>query len=134
MSGISSRKRHRACGRAGRRAQTVNYNDPMLALRYVSLMALVVWVGGLLALGAIAAPVTFDVIAARQVPEGRALAGAIFGVILQQFHYVSYGCGLVMPLALTARAVLGPRPRRFALRLAIAALMLLAVAYSGLIV
>src|SRR5215203_3883861 len=118
----------------GRRARTVNYNDAMLALRYASLLALVVWVGGLLALGAIAAPVTFDVIAARHVPEGRALAGAIFGVILQQFHYVSYACGLVMPLALSARAVLGPRPRRFALRMAIAALMLLAVAYSGMIV
>ena len=60
--------------------RTVNYNDPMLALRYVSLLALVVWVGGLVALGAIAAPVTFDVIAARHVPEGRLLAGAIFGV------------------------------------------------------
>jgi len=106
----------------------------MLALRYVSLLALVVWVGGLVALGAIAAPVTFDVIAARQVPEGRVLAGAIFGGILQQFHYVSYACGLVMPLALTARAVLGPRPRRFALRVGIAAAMLLAVGYSGMIV
>src|SRR3982751_947778 len=106
----------------------------MLALRYASLLALVVWVGGLLALGAIAAPVTFDVIAARHVPEGRALAGAIFGVILRQFHYVSYACGLVIPLALSARAVLGPRPRRFALRMALAALMLLAVAYSGMIV
>ena len=42
-----------------------HYNDAMLALRYVSLLALVVWVGGLVALGAIAAPVTFDVIAAR---------------------------------------------------------------------
>jgi len=106
----------------------------MLALRYVSLLALVVWVGGLLALGAIAAPVTFDVIAARHVPDGRVLAGAIFGVILRQFHYVSYACGVVMPLALTARAILGPRPRRFALRLAIAAVMLLAVVYSGQIV
>ena len=111
-----------------------HYNDAMLALRYVSLLSLVVWVGGLVALGAIAAPATFDVIAARQVPEGRVLAGAIFGVILRQFHYVSYACGVVMPLALTARAILGPRPRRFALRLATAALMLAAVVYSGMIV
>jgi hypothetical protein len=37
-------------------------------------------------------------------------------------------------LALSARAVLGPRPRRFALRLAIAAVMLLAVLYSGFVV
>jgi hypothetical protein len=79
----------------------------MLALRYVSLLTLVVWVGGLVALGAIAAPVTFDVIAARHVPEGRVLAGAIFGGILRQFHYVSYACGVVMPVTLTARAILG---------------------------
>src|SRR6476469_7802482 len=121
MSGIGSRKTSSRGGGAERRARTVNYNDPMLALRYVSRLALVVWVGGLLALGAIAAPVTFDVIEARHVPGGRLLAGAIFGVILRQFHYVSYACGLVMPLALTARAILGPRPRRFALRLATAA-------------
>src|SRR6188472_1991259 len=134
MSGIGSRKTSSRGGGAERRARTVNYNDPMLALRYASLLALVVWVGGLLALGAIAAPVTFDVIAARHVPEGRVLAGAIFGVILRQFQYVSYACGVVLGLALSARAVLGPRPRRFALRLAIAAVMLLAVLYSGFVV
>ena len=134
MSGIGSRKTSSRGGGAERRARTVNYNDPMLALRYASLLALVVWVGGLLALGAIAAPVTFDVIAARHVPEGRVLAGAIFGVILRQFQYVSYACGVVLGVALSARAVLGPRPRRFALRLAIAAVMLLAVLYSGFVV
>jgi hypothetical protein len=106
----------------------------MLALRYVSLLALVVWVGGLLALGAIAAPAIFEVLAARQVPDARLLAGAVFGVVLRRFHYVSYGCGVIMPMALTARAVLGPRPRRFGLRIAIAVVMLAAVVYSGFIV
>ena len=41
----------------------------MLALRYVALLALVIWIGGLIALGAIAAPVSFDVTAARHLPE-----------------------------------------------------------------
>src|SRR4029453_3871755 len=106
----------------------------MLALRYAALLALVVWVGGLVALGALAAPATFDVVAARQLPDGRLLAGAIFGEILRRFHHVAYACGLVLPVSLTARAVLGPRPRRFALRIGVALVMLAAVGYSGLIV
>ena len=57
-------------------------------LRYVALLALVVWVGGLFALGAIAAPATFDVMAIRQIPDGRMLAGAVFGEILRRFFLV----------------------------------------------
>ena len=57
----------------------------MLALRFAALLALVVWVGGLIALGAVAAPAVFDVVAARQLPDGRLLAGAIFGEILRRF-------------------------------------------------
>jgi hypothetical protein len=106
----------------------------MLALRYAALLALVVWVGGLVALGAFAAPAIFDVVAARQLPDGRLVAGAIFGEILRRFHHVAYACGLVLPVSLTARAVLGPRPRRFALRIGLALVMLAAVGYSGLIV
>ena len=45
----------------------------MLALRYAGLVALTVWVGGLIVLGAIAAPSIFDVLAARHVvDDGRA--------------------------------------------------------------
>jgi Domain of unknown function (DUF4149) len=106
----------------------------MLALRYAALLALVVWVGGLFALGAIAAPAIFDVVAARQIPDGRLVAGAIFGEILRRFHHVAYICGVVLTLSLTARAVLGPRPRRFALRAGLALAMLAAAAYSGLVV
>jgi hypothetical protein len=121
-------------GTAAARGWTVNYNDGMLALRYAALLAIVVWVGGLVALGAIAAPAIFDVVASRHMPEGRLLAGAIFGEILRQFHHVSYICGAVIPLSLTARAVLGPRPRRFALRVGAALVMLGAVGYSGLVI
>jgi len=49
----------------------------MLALRYVALFALVVWIGGLAVLGAIAAPVAFDVTAARHLPDARVVAGAL---------------------------------------------------------
>ena len=87
----------------------------MLALRFAALLSIVVWVGGLIALAAVAAPAVFDVVAARQISEGRLLAGAIFGEILNRFTRVGYVCGLVLPISLITRAVLGPRPRRFAL-------------------
>jgi hypothetical protein len=104
----------------------------MLALRYAALLAIVVWVGGLFALGAIAAPAVFDV-AARHLPDPRLVGGAIFGEILRRFHQVTYVCGAVIGLSLIARAVLGPRPPRFAIRTAIALLMLAATLYSGLV-
>jgi hypothetical protein len=106
----------------------------MLALRYAGLVGLTVWVGGLLALGAIAAPSIFDVVAARHVADGRALAGAIFGETLRRFHLLSYVCGAIVVGTLAARAVLGPRPMHFAVRLGIALAMLASSAYSGLVV
>ena len=105
----------------------------MLALRYAAVLAIAVWAGGLLALGAIVAPAIFDVVAVRQVANGRVLSGAIFGEIFRQFHLVAYGCGALVLLSLIIRRVLGPRPRRFAIRFGIATLMLAATLYSGLV-
>lgn len=105
----------------------------MLALRFAALVAIAVWLGGLLALGAIAAPAIFDVLAARGIPDARILSGAVFGEVLRRFHPVAYGCGAVLLVTLLARAVLGPRPRRFAIRFGIAAVMLAAALYAGLI-
>ena len=106
----------------------------MLALRYAALLALIIWAGGLIALGAVAAPSIFDVLSERQIPDARLLAGAIFGETLRRFHVISYACGAVLVCSLTARAVLGPRPRWFALRIAISLAMLAASFYSGLVV
>lgn len=106
----------------------------MLVLRFATLLAIAVWIGGLLALGAIAAPAIFDIVAARGVPDARILSGAVFGEVLRRFHLVAYGCGLVILAALFTRAVLGPRPRHFALRFAIATVMLGAALYSGIAV
>jgi uncharacterized protein DUF4149 len=103
----------------------------MLALRYAALLMLVIWVGGLLALGAIAAPAIFDVLSAREAADGRLLAGAVFGEILRRFHLVAYAaCGLLL-LTLVVRRILGPRPKRFGWRLVIALLMLVATISSG---
>ena len=106
----------------------------MLALRFVALVTLVVWVGGLLALGAIAAPSIFDVLAATQAADGRLLAGAVFGEILRRFHIVSYAAGALLLATLVLRSVLGPRPRRFAWRAGVATAMLAASAFSGVVV
>ena len=105
----------------------------MLVLRFATVLAIAVWIGGLLVLGAIAAPAIFDVVAVRQVPDARLLSGAIFGEVLRRFHLVSYGCGAVILIALSIRAVLGPRPRRFSTRLALTMLMLAGALYSGMV-
>ena len=106
----------------------------MLALRFVALVTLAVWVGGLLALGAIAAPSIFDVVAATQPDHGRMLAGALFGEILRRFHLVSYAAGALLLSTLILRRVLGPGPRHFAWRVGLGLLMLIASGYSGLVV
>lgn len=106
----------------------------MLALRYAGVVALSLWVGGLLALGAVVAPSTFDILAARHVADGRLLAGAIFGEALRRFHLLSYACGFVLLATLLVRRVLGPRPTMFAARLAIVLGMLAATAYVGFVV
>jgi hypothetical protein len=106
----------------------------MLVLRYAAVLALVVWVGGLVALGGIAAPSIFDVLAVRQAAEPRLLSGAVFGEILRRFTLVSYGAGAVVLLTLIARRILGPRPHRFAWRAGVAAVMLAATAYGGMVI
>jgi Domain of unknown function (DUF4149) len=106
----------------------------MLVLRYAGLLALTLWVGGLVVLGGIAAPSIFDVLAVRHVPDERLLAGAIFGEALRRFHLLSYACGVVLIASLLARGVLGPRPLKFAVRLGVACVMLIATLYSGIVV
>jgi hypothetical protein len=106
----------------------------MLLLRYAAVVALAVWVGGLLVLGAIAAPAVFDVTAARHLPDSRLVAGALFGEMLRRFTLLSYGAGTVLLLSLLARRILGPRPKRFGWRVALVALMLAATAYGGIVV
>ena len=106
----------------------------MLALRYVYVLALVVWLGGMLILGALVAPTTFEILQAHGGPQGRELAGALFGATLARFHYVAYAAGALLLLTLGAMRVLGPRPAHSGLRAIIVAVMLGVALYSGLIV
>ena len=105
----------------------------MLALRYVAVLALVVWIGGLIMLGALAAPAAFDVLGALGA-EGRALAGSVVGETLRRFNLVAYACAAVVLLSLMVRGVLGPRPRRFAVRVGGLLLMTAAAMYAGVVV
>jgi hypothetical protein len=45
------------------------------------------------------------------------MAGWLFGVIFGRFQYVGLGAGVVLLGSLGARAALGPRPRRLAVRI-----------------
>jgi hypothetical protein len=105
----------------------------MLALRFAAVLALALWIGGLVALGALAAPAAFDVLGALGV-EGRALAGSVVGETLRRFNLVAYGCAGVVLLSLAVRGVLGPRPRRFGMRVAGLFLMIAAAVYAGVVV
>jgi len=106
----------------------------MLALRYLYVLALVVWLGGMVVLGALVAPATFQVLQASAPDTGRALAGELFGTILARFHYIAYGAGTILLLSLATIGILGPRPRHFFLRLVLIAATLGVSGYSGTVV
>jgi Domain of unknown function (DUF4149) len=106
----------------------------MRALRYVYILALVVWLGGMVVLGAVVAPATFQTLQANVPTTGRELGGAVFTAILERFHYVAYGSGALLLLTLAAMALLGPRPRGLAARSALVAAMLAVALYSGVVV
>ena len=106
----------------------------MVALRYVYLLALVIWLGGMVILGALVAPTTFQILQSIEPSTGRALAGEIFGATIARFHDVGYGAGGLLLVTLAAMTRLGPRPVGYAVRSALVACMLAAVLYSGLVV
>jgi hypothetical protein len=103
----------------------------MRALRYAYVLALTCWLGGMVVLGAMVAPATFEILQAAAPATGRALAGDLFREILARFHLLAYGAGALMLVTLAGMALLGPRPRSFAIRVAIVAAMLAVAVYSG---
>ena len=106
----------------------------MLALRFVYVLALAVWLGGMAILGAVVAPTIFQTLQAANPDSGRALAGLAFGAMLARFHYVAYGSGALLLVMLIVMALLGPRPKGFAIRCALVGSMLVVAAYSGRVV
>jgi hypothetical protein len=98
----------------------------MTFLRFIGLVALAFWVGGLVALGLLAAPSLFATLQAHDPAGGRELAGAAFGAIFLHFQYYAIGAGVLLMVSIGFRAALGPRPRHFKARFWIATVMLAA--------
>jgi Domain of unknown function (DUF4149) len=103
----------------------------MVFLRYLYVVALVLWVGGLVSAGALVAPAVFGVLQAWNVAEGRALAGQVFGEVLLRLTWLSYAMGLIMFVTLTLHRLLGARPLKYGIRVGIMALMLLLMMALG---
>lgn len=105
----------------------------MILLRYLYVVALVLWVGGLITAGALVAPSVFGVLQAWNASEGRVLAGAVFGDVLLRLTWLSYFMGGVMFVALTLHRLLGARPVKYGVRVGIMALMLVMMMITGLV-
>ena len=91
----------------------------MSLLRLTSMIVLALWVGGLAALGFVAAPTIFSVLEGELsgAEAGRAMAGEVFGAVFQRFQHVAWVLGGLLLALYGLRAALGPRPRRLALRM-----------------
>jgi hypothetical protein len=103
----------------------------MFVLRYLYILALGVWLGGMAVAGLVAAPTIFQVLEAWNPVQGRILAGQVFGGILARLHYIFYAAAVVMLVALTVRRLLGPRPVAYGIRASLIVLMLGLTLASG---
>jgi hypothetical protein len=102
----------------------------MRFLRYLYVLALVLWLGGMAVAGLVVAPVTFAVLEAWNPSTGRVLAGDVFGAVLQRISIIGYIAGAVMFIVLTILRLLGPRPRSYGIRVALIFVMLALMLYS----
>ncbi len=100
-------------------------------LRYLYVVALVLWVGGLVSAGALVAPSVFSVLQAWNASEGRMLAGQVFGDVLLRLTWLSYAMAVIMFVTLTLHRLLGARPLKYALRVGIMTAMLLLMMAIG---
>ena len=103
----------------------------MAVLRYLYVVALVLWVGGLVVAGALVAPSVFSVLEAWNASEGRVLAGRVFGEVLLRLTWLSYAMGGIMFIALTLHRLLGARPVRYGIRVGIMGVMLVMMMVTG---
>ena len=106
----------------------------MVLLRYLYVVALVVWVGGLVTAGALVAPAVFGVLQAWNAAEGRVLAGQVFGAVLLRLTWLSYAMAFIMFVTLTLHRLLGARPLKYGIRVGIMTVMLMLMAYMGFFV
>ena len=105
----------------------------MRSLRYVYVLALVLWLGGMAIAGLVVAPATFGVLEAWDPTTGPVLAGDVFGAVLERMSRVAYVAGGVMFVVLTVQRLLGPRPRSYGIRVALIAIMVALTMYSDMV-
>jgi uncharacterized membrane protein len=105
----------------------------MRSLRYLYVLALVLWLGGMAIAGLVVAPVTFGVLEAWNPATGRVLAGDVFGAVLERMSLIGYAAGALMFVVLTVQRLLGPRPRSYGIRVGIIAVMLAFTMYSDMV-
>jgi Ca2+/Na+ antiporter len=106
----------------------------MRAVRYFYVLALALWLGGMVLAGFVVAPTVFSVLQAWNASTGRMLAGDLFGEILRRLYIVGGVAACVMFLALTIQRVIGPRPKAYGVRAALIVLMFALTAYAGSVV
>jgi hypothetical protein len=83
----------------------------VLAIRYLTLAALVVWLGGLVTIMLVIAPSNEN---------------------LARFHVVGYVCGVIVFVCLIVLKFVGPPPADFFPRIGLAALMLVVAVYANI--
>jgi len=105
----------------------------MRSLRYLYVLALVLWLGGMAIAGLVVAPVTFGVLEAWNPSTGRVLAGDVFGAVLERLSLLAYAAGVLMFVVLTVQRLLGPRPRSYGIRVGIIAVMLALTMYADMV-
>jgi len=103
----------------------------MVFLRYLYVVALVLWVGGLVSAGALVAPSVFGVLQAWNPVEGRVLAGQVFGEVLIRVTWLSYIMAGLMFITLTLHRLLGARPLKYGIRVGIMTVMLVMMMAMG---
>lgn len=103
----------------------------MIVLRYLYILALVAWLGGMLVLLGLGVPSIAAVVQQHDASAGRALTDAIVSDLFARFHLVVYLCALMMLAMLVAMRLLGPKPAQVSLRIAIVFAMLVIAFYSG---
>ncbi len=108
-----------------------------IAARALHTIALGLWLGGLIAIGALVAPTAFHLTRSLPALAGNtagqnAIAGGVVGGSLKLFVVLCYVCGVL--LLLTGAVLLRTTPRRPALAcLVVSGLLLLSSLYLGLL-
>lgn len=103
----------------------------MVLLRYLYVVALVLWIGGLVSAGAIVAPSVFGVLQGWNESQGRVLAGQVFGEVLLRLTWLSYAMAFIMFVTLSLHRLLGARPLKYGVRVGIMTVMLLMMMAMG---